>query len=270
VWLTRPAYRLVVWREPDQGSRFSAEGKFIRKYVPELVKVKGKFVDAPWLLGSIEQQAAGCIIGTDYPAPIVEHYWARKLTLERYGMAKKSSVGTGAMAGNPCLARLSSRSAIRMCRLWQLSAPTDSCAIRTAYPGAFYRARLPVSGTLVHSSVMIFLRPSVRVAVLLMRKPSVDRLKCNLSSSSFCAAARTEASPAGPYARCAARAPRIKSSMPQDSTMCARSMMSRLITAVSRHRSALARIFRRNMKPGQEREHAGGRKPRPTFLVSVT
>ena len=57
--------------------------------MPELAGVKGKFIHAPWLLGAIEQQAAGCIIGKDYPAPLVEHDWARKLTLERYGKAKK-------------------------------------------------------------------------------------------------------------------------------------------------------------------------------------
>jgi deoxyribodipyrimidine photo-lyase len=84
----QPYFR--IFNPVTQSERFDAEGKFIRKYVPELAGVKGKFIHAPWLLGAIEQQAAGCIIGKDYPAPLVEHDWARKLTLERYGKAKKS------------------------------------------------------------------------------------------------------------------------------------------------------------------------------------
>jgi deoxyribodipyrimidine photo-lyase len=84
----QPYFR--IFNPVTQSERFDAEGKFIRKYVPELAAVKGKFIHAPWLLGPIEQQAAGCIIGKDYPAPVVEHDWARKLTLERYGKAKKA------------------------------------------------------------------------------------------------------------------------------------------------------------------------------------
>ena len=83
----QPYFR--IFNPVTQSERFDAEGKFIRKYVPELAGVKGKFIHAPWLLGAIEQQAAGCIIGKDYAAPLVEHDWARKLTLERYGKAKK-------------------------------------------------------------------------------------------------------------------------------------------------------------------------------------
>ncbi len=83
----QPYFR--IFNPVTQSERFDAEGRFIRKYVSELAKVKGKFIHAPWLLGPIEQQAAGCVIGKDYPAPIVDHDWARKLTLERYGKAKK-------------------------------------------------------------------------------------------------------------------------------------------------------------------------------------
>jgi deoxyribodipyrimidine photo-lyase len=83
----QPYFR--IFNPVTQSERFDAEGKFIRKYVPELAKVQGKFIHAPWTLGPIEQEAAGCVIGRDYPAPVVEHDWARKLTLERYGKAKK-------------------------------------------------------------------------------------------------------------------------------------------------------------------------------------
>ena len=83
----QPYFR--IFNPVTQSERFDAEGKFIRKYVPELAKVPAKFIHAPWRLDAVGQQAAGCIIGRDYPAPIVDHDWARKLTLERYGRARK-------------------------------------------------------------------------------------------------------------------------------------------------------------------------------------
>jgi deoxyribodipyrimidine photo-lyase len=36
-----------------------------------------------------DQAASGCVIGRDYPAPIVDHARARAITLELYGKAKR-------------------------------------------------------------------------------------------------------------------------------------------------------------------------------------
>jgi deoxyribodipyrimidine photo-lyase len=36
----------------------------------------------------LEQQAAGCLVGRDYPAPIVSHEDARRRTLARYGAVR--------------------------------------------------------------------------------------------------------------------------------------------------------------------------------------
>jgi deoxyribodipyrimidine photo-lyase len=67
------------------------EGKFIRRYVPELTKVANKYIHAPWQMGRIEQEAIGVVIGRDYPGPIVDHAQARESTLARYSVVKKSS-----------------------------------------------------------------------------------------------------------------------------------------------------------------------------------
>ena len=64
-------------------------GKFIRKYVPELARVADKQIHAPWLLDAAAQAAAGCVIGSDYPAPVVDHASARQKTLERYGAVRR-------------------------------------------------------------------------------------------------------------------------------------------------------------------------------------
>jgi deoxyribodipyrimidine photo-lyase len=74
-----------------QSEKFDPEGKFIRRYVPELTKVANKYIHAPWQMGRIEQEAIGVVIGRDYPGPIVDHAQARESTLARYSVVKKSS-----------------------------------------------------------------------------------------------------------------------------------------------------------------------------------
>jgi deoxyribodipyrimidine photo-lyase len=83
----QPYFR--IFNPVTQSEKFDPEGKFIRRYVPELARVPAKFVHAPWTLPPLEQEAAGCLIGRDYPAPIVDHDVARKVTLERYNRVKR-------------------------------------------------------------------------------------------------------------------------------------------------------------------------------------
>ena len=46
---------------------------FIRKWVPELAKYPDKYVIEPWIAPINIQKAAGCVIGVDYPKPMVDH-----------------------------------------------------------------------------------------------------------------------------------------------------------------------------------------------------
>nr|AQX17843.1 putative photolyase-cryptochrome [Lampea lactea] len=48
-------------------------GDYIRKHVPILAKYPVKYIYEPWEAPKNVQEAAGCIIGQDYPRPIVEH-----------------------------------------------------------------------------------------------------------------------------------------------------------------------------------------------------
>jgi deoxyribodipyrimidine photo-lyase len=75
-----------------QGRRFDPEGKFIRRYLPQLARLGDDLIHAPWQAGPIELEAAGVELGRDYPRPIVDHAEARAKTLLRYGVVKKSSV----------------------------------------------------------------------------------------------------------------------------------------------------------------------------------
>jgi deoxyribodipyrimidine photo-lyase len=67
-----------------QSRRFDPEGAYIRRWIPELKRVPITSLHAPWEMSPHEQQTAGCVIGRDYPAPIVHHEEARKRTLARY------------------------------------------------------------------------------------------------------------------------------------------------------------------------------------------
>lgn len=67
-----------------QSEKFDAEGKFIRRYIPELAKCNNKEIHAPWLIPANKQKELGLSIGVDYPHPVVEHATQRTLALALY------------------------------------------------------------------------------------------------------------------------------------------------------------------------------------------
>jgi deoxyribodipyrimidine photo-lyase len=73
-----------IFNPVTQSQKFDAEGRFIRRYVPELERVPQKFIHAPWTMSAADQAACTVVIGRDYPAPVVDHAAARTRTLERY------------------------------------------------------------------------------------------------------------------------------------------------------------------------------------------
>ena len=77
-----------IFNPVTQSQRFDPEGAYIRRWIPELARVPDAGVHAPWGLTPLEQQAAGCVIGRDYPAPVVRHAEARQRTLARYGAVR--------------------------------------------------------------------------------------------------------------------------------------------------------------------------------------
>ena len=82
----QPYFR--IFNPVTQSERFDPQGKFIRRYLPVLKNVPDKFIHAPWTWPPLEQQACGVIIGTDYPAPIVDHATQRVAALALYGKIK--------------------------------------------------------------------------------------------------------------------------------------------------------------------------------------
>ena len=67
--------------------RYDPAGDYVRRYVPELRGVPDEHLREPWTMPEEVQREAGCVIGEDYPEPIVDHAQARRDALERYGSA---------------------------------------------------------------------------------------------------------------------------------------------------------------------------------------
>lgn len=82
----QPYFR--IFNPVTQSEKFDPEGKFIKRYLPQLGNFSARDIHAPWLVPPLRQQEAGCVIGTDYPAPIVDHAQAREKTLARYAVVK--------------------------------------------------------------------------------------------------------------------------------------------------------------------------------------
>lgn len=73
-----------IFNPVTQSERFDASGKFIRKYVPELVNCSDKEIHSPWEIPPLRQQSIHVVIGKDYPLPIVNHAEQRVLALDLY------------------------------------------------------------------------------------------------------------------------------------------------------------------------------------------
>ncbi|MBS1913740.1 MAG: deoxyribodipyrimidine photo-lyase [Bacteroidetes bacterium] len=71
-----------------QSEKFDPEGAFIRRHLPELRGFSAKKVHWPAGADLFDQQSAGCIIGEDYPAPIVDHGTQRERALRMYKAVK--------------------------------------------------------------------------------------------------------------------------------------------------------------------------------------
>lgn len=82
----QPYFR--IFNPVAQSRKFDPGGKFIRRYLPELARVDDAYVHAPWTMPEAVQRAAGCVIGRDYPGPVVDHAAQRVKALALYGRAR--------------------------------------------------------------------------------------------------------------------------------------------------------------------------------------
>ena len=62
-----------IYNPVKQGLDQDPDGIFTRRWVPELSKVPLAFLQEPWRMDREIQQRAGCVLGVDYPARIIDH-----------------------------------------------------------------------------------------------------------------------------------------------------------------------------------------------------
>jgi len=84
----QPYFR--IFNPVTQSERFDPEGKFIRRYLPQLAKLPSAEIHAPWAAKPLELEAAGVKLGVNYPKPIVDHAEARERTLQRYAIVRQA------------------------------------------------------------------------------------------------------------------------------------------------------------------------------------
>lgn len=82
----QPYFR--IFNPASQGQKFDPEGAYVRRYLPELANVPGKYIHTPHLMAPAEQIRADVQVGRDYPRPIVDHRARRALALALYGSVR--------------------------------------------------------------------------------------------------------------------------------------------------------------------------------------
>ncbi|HVZ02200.1 MAG TPA: deoxyribodipyrimidine photo-lyase [Dongiaceae bacterium] len=77
-----------IFNPVSQSRKFDPEGAYIRRWVPELARLEGDALHAPWAATPLDLAAAGVVLGRDYPAPVVDHAEARERALAAYQRIK--------------------------------------------------------------------------------------------------------------------------------------------------------------------------------------
>ena len=83
----QPYFR--IFNPVSQSEKFDPQGKFIKRYLPQLAALPDNALHAPWQARELELAAAGVELGKNYPRPVVDHAEARERTLLRYAVVKK-------------------------------------------------------------------------------------------------------------------------------------------------------------------------------------
>ena len=82
---------LRIYNPIKQSQDHDPKGMFIRKWVPELKNIPDMWIHEPWKMTDSIQKKSECIIGHDYPFPIVNHIVAIKEARFKIGEVYKKA-----------------------------------------------------------------------------------------------------------------------------------------------------------------------------------
>jgi deoxyribodipyrimidine photo-lyase len=74
-----------------QGERFDPDGRYVRRWCPELAPLPDKHLQQPWQASAAELRACGVPLGTDYPLPVIDLKASRAEALAAYDQIKADS-----------------------------------------------------------------------------------------------------------------------------------------------------------------------------------
>ncbi|MDO8964054.1 MAG: deoxyribodipyrimidine photo-lyase [Coriobacteriia bacterium] len=80
-----------VFNPATQGTRFDADGSYVRRWLPELAAVPDRWIHHPWEAPADVLARAGVTIGCEYPAPIIDHAEARRRALAVFAALKRAA-----------------------------------------------------------------------------------------------------------------------------------------------------------------------------------
>ncbi|KAG9104285.1 hypothetical protein FRC06_004035 [Ceratobasidium sp. 370] len=95
MWLSCSAFQsqfLRVYGVASWPAKFDKTGALVRKYIPELQNFPDKYIYEPWLAPDKVQKEAGCIIGKDYPEPMLDEKAEKNRNLRRMKAAYKAGL----------------------------------------------------------------------------------------------------------------------------------------------------------------------------------
>lgn len=79
-----------IFNPVTQGERFDTGGDYVRHWVPELAKLRDKFIHAPFLAPEGELDEAGIVLGKTYPWPLVDLKATRQRALDAFSALSAS------------------------------------------------------------------------------------------------------------------------------------------------------------------------------------
>lgn len=75
-----------------QSEKYDRDGAYIRAFVPELRDVPARYIHAPHEMPPLVQEEVRCVIGRDYPAPIVDHRHASAAYKQAFAAMKQRRI----------------------------------------------------------------------------------------------------------------------------------------------------------------------------------
>jgi deoxyribodipyrimidine photo-lyase len=76
-----------------QGARFDPQGRYVRRWVPELSRLPDRWIHQPWRAPAVELAAAGVKLGVDYPLPLADLAETRERALAAYATLRELAPG---------------------------------------------------------------------------------------------------------------------------------------------------------------------------------